>query len=474
MKKKEAGEQVTAKQGLLLLFAAVLVIIVCKIVFNVDTKTTLMLSGAIGGIICMIWGFKWEDIESKFAEGIKSTAMPIVLLIVIGMMVASWILSGTIPTMTYYGMKLLAPGQFLFLSCILCSVMSVCTGTSWGTVSTLGVALLGVAMGLGIPIEMTAGAIVVGSFFGDKMSPLSDSTVLAASCARVNLLDHVKHMFYSTVPAMAVSLVLFFVLGFKFKDGAISGADYDEILAGLDASFNLNLLTLLPPIVVLVLVLMKKPAIPTFGAGIVVAFIIGIVTQGADPIEMLNAMSKGVSMETGISIVDKLVNRGGIVSMLDTIGLILSAAIFAAPMRASGSVNAIFEAVKKVAKTPTQFMVLALIMQPVLLVATTSYFVTMPVTGELAADAMDELGYSRLNLSRMMEDGGTVVCPLIPWGNTGAFITATLGVTPYEYFFYMPFIWLCFVFDMLSIVTGIGLKKADGSMVTPLFKRKAS
>lgn len=263
MKKKEAGEQVTAKQGLLLLFAAVLVIIVCKIVFNVDTKTTLMLSGAIGGIICMIWGFKWEDIESKFAEGIKSTAMPIVLLIVIGMMVASWILSGTIPTMTYYGMKLLAPGQFLFLSCILCSVMSVCTGTSWGTVSTLGVALLGVAMGLGIPIEMTAGAIVVGSFFGDKMSPLSDSTVLAASCARVNLLDHVKHMFYSTVPAMAVSLVLFFVLGFKFKDGAISGADYDEILAGLDASFNLNLLTLLPPIVVLVLVLMKKPAIPT-------------------------------------------------------------------------------------------------------------------------------------------------------------------------------------------------------------------
>ena len=160
--------------------------------------------------------------------------------------------------------------------------------------------------------------------------------------------------------------------------------------------------------------------------------------------------------------------------MLDTIGLILSAAIFAAPMRASGSVNAIFEAVKKVAKTPKQFMALALIMQPVLLVATTSYFVTMPVTGELAADAMDEMGYSRLNLSRMMEDGGTVVCPLIPWGNTGAFITATLGVTPYEYFFYMPFIWLCFVFDMLSIVTGIGLKKADGSMVTPLFKRKAS
>ena len=133
---------------------------------------------------------------------------------------------------------------------------------------------------------------------------------------------------------------------------------------------------------------MKKPAIPTFGAGIVVAFIIGIVTQGADPIEMLNAMSKGVSMETGIPIVNTLVNRGGIVSMLDTIGLILSAAIFAAPMRASGSVNAIFEAVKKVAKTPTQFMVLALIMQPVLLVATTSYFVTMPVTGELAADGI--------------------------------------------------------------------------------------
>ena len=213
MKKKEAGEKVTAKQGLLLLFAAVLVIVVCKIVFSVDTKTTLMLSGAIGGIICMIWGFKWEDIESKFAEGIKSTAMPIVLLIVIGMMVASWILSGTIPTMTYYGMKLLAPGQFLFLSCILCSVMSVCTGTSWGTVSTLGVALLGVAMGLGIPIEMTAGAIVVGSFFGDKMSPLSDSTVLAASCARVNLLDHVKHMYYSTGDGRFVSTV--FRVGFQ-------------------------------------------------------------------------------------------------------------------------------------------------------------------------------------------------------------------------------------------------------------------
>ena len=147
------------------MFAAVLVIIVCKIVFNVDTKTTLMLSGAIGGIICMIWGFKWEDIESKFAEGIKSTAMPIVLLIVIGMMVASWILSGTIPTMTYYGMKLLAPGQFLFLSCILCSVMSVCTGTSWGTVSPLGLALFGVDKGLGIPKEMTFCVFLFFLFF---------------------------------------------------------------------------------------------------------------------------------------------------------------------------------------------------------------------------------------------------------------------------------------------------------------------
>lgn len=165
------------------------------------------------------------------------------------------------------------------------------------------------------------------SVFGDKMSPLSDSTVLAASCSRVDLLDHVKHMFYSTVPALAISLVLFFVLGFQFKGGTISGEEYNAILSGLDASFNLNLLTLLPPIVVLALVLMKKPAIPTFGAGIVVAFIIGIVTQGADPVGMLNAMSKGVSMETGVPIVNTLVNRGGIVSMLDTIGLMLSAAI---------------------------------------------------------------------------------------------------------------------------------------------------
>lgn len=149
MKKKEAGEQVTAKQGLLLLFAAVLVIIVCKIVFNVDTKTTLMLSGAIGGIICMIWGFKWEDIESKFAEGIKSTAMPIVLLIVIGMMVASWILSGTIPTMTYYGMKLLAPGQFLFLSCILCSVIVSLHGYFLGNCFHSGRSTFGCGHGAG-------------------------------------------------------------------------------------------------------------------------------------------------------------------------------------------------------------------------------------------------------------------------------------------------------------------------------------
>lgn len=229
-------------------------IIVGKLLWSLDTTIVLLLSATVVSIFVVLQGVKWSDIEAEISGGIKGMGVPIVVLIETGILVGVWMASGTIPMMMDLGLKLISPNIFLLVTCLICTVMSVVSGTSWGTLATAGVALLGVGIGLGIPIPMTCGAIVVGSFFGDKMSPLSDSTIVAAASCEVPLVEHIRHMLWTTTPAYLVCLVLYTVLGFQFH-GSIGGEEYAALLAGLESTFQFNFLLLLPPVIVFALVL---------------------------------------------------------------------------------------------------------------------------------------------------------------------------------------------------------------------------
>lgn len=446
-------------------------IIVGKLILSLDTTIVLLLSATLVSCFVVIMGVKWDDIETEIGAGIKGMGVPIIILIETGILVGVWMVSGTIPTMMYWGLKLLDPKIFLVATCLICTLMSVVSGTSWGTLATAGIALFGVGIGLNIPIPYTAGAIVVGSFFGDKMSPLSDSTIVAAASCNVPLLDHVRHMFWTTIPAYLISLLLYFFLGRGF-DGTITGEDYYTLLDGLQASFNMNPLVLLPPVIVFALVLLKKPSLPAFSAGIVSAVVIAMIFQGQSFSGVCSVMASGCTTDTGNDLVNNLIQRGGLSSMFSTVGIVLGAAVFAAPIRASGAAQILFAHVEKIAKTPARFMVACYIIHPIFQLVAVTYYVTYPVMGSFTTPVFDKFGLSRLNLSRTFEDAGTIIAPLIPWGMAGSYITSQLGVVPGDYFLYMPLCWLCIVFGIFYSVTGIGIKRADGSYVRPILWQK--
>lgn len=289
-------------------------IIVGKLWLSLNTTIVLLLSAAVVSCFTVIKGVKWSDIEAEISAGIKGMGTPIVVLLETGILVGVWMACGTIPMMMDWGLKLISPKIFLLVTCLICTIMSVVSGTSWGTLATAGVALLGVGIGLGIPVPMTCGAIVVGSFFGDKMSPLSDSTIVAAASCEVPLMEHIRHMLWTTTPAYLVSIILYIILGFRF-DGVIGGEQYESLLNGLASTFNFNVLLLIPPIVVFALVLTKKPALPAFAAGIASAVILGMIFQGQSFAELCTVMASGCTIDSGNDLVNTLIQRGGMNSI---------------------------------------------------------------------------------------------------------------------------------------------------------------
>ena len=462
-------KKVNSNQAIIMIIIAILIIIIGKQVIKMDTTATLMICAAISCVLALTWGVKWNDIQVNMLDGIRSMGIPIIILMLVGVLVGTWMISGTIPTMMYYGMIILKPGMFLFLTCIICSLMSIMTGTSWGTISTIGVALVGVSLGLRIPIQYTVGAIVVGAYFGDKLSPLSDTTVLASAVCDVELTDHIKHMLYTTIPGYIISLVLYFILGLKYKSGVVGGEEYILILETLKSTFIINPLMLLPPIVVLFLIIKKKPTIPTFAVGIFAASILAIFIQGETVLSITNAMINGYTGATEVAIVDKLICRGGLNSMLGTVGLIFTAGLFGAPMKASGAIQVIFDKVENIAKTDKQFMVSVTIIHIVFYIVALSYYVTYAVLGEMARGLYSKYDLHKKNLSRTLEDTGTVLAPLIPWGISGAFIASNLGVTIGGFWIYAPMTYCSIIFGLILIATGYGIAKADGTMKKSFF-----
>lgn len=448
-------------QAIVLLLVSILGIVVGKVILNGNITIVLIVDAALVAALSMVWGIKWSDIENEMKENFKSMAVPIIILMLVGMMVGIWIASGTIPTMIYYGLKVLTPKIFLVMACIITALMSLMTGTSWGSVATVGVALMGVGAGLQIPAAYTAGAITVGAIFGDKLSPLSDTTVLSSAVAEVDIMDHIKYMLWTTVPCLLISLALYVFLGIRHGDAAIAGGDYETLMETLRTTFTINPVLLIPPIVVVGLIVLKWSTLPTFFIGIAVAIVLAMVFQGTSFTDTLAAMTSGYSTSTGVEIVDKMVIRGGLKSMLDTVGLVLAAGIFGAPLKASGTVQVIIAKIEKVVKNEKQLMITVGLLHIVLFIIVVSYYVSFIIIGNMTKDLYDKFGVDRANLSRTLEDTGTAVAPIIPWGLSGAYYASTLGfASTTEFIAFAPLTYLSCIVGAFYIITGIKIKRA--------------
>ncbi len=429
---------------------------------------------AITSLVGIRLGLKWKDIEEGIFHVIHVALPSVSVLITVGMIIGVWIASGTVPTIIYFGLKLLSPEYFLVAAMLICSFVSVSLGTSWGTVGTVGLALMGIGAGFDIPVYWTAGAVVSGSFFGDKVSPLSDTTNLAPAVTGTDVFSHIKNMMPTTIPAMIIALLIYGIAGLSMDHASkVSFAKIDAITAALDANFTISLWLLLPAILVMVLAVKKYPPIPSLFAGVVVGAITAMFVQGASLQSVFQYANNGYSIETGISQIDGLLNRGGIQSMMWTISLILIALGFGGALERTGCLRSIIGAIQskvtsfggtQAAAIGTSFATNLVAGDPYLSIA---------LPGRMFAPVYRGLRYSPLNLSRGIEEGGTLMSPLIPWNAGGAFVITTLGLEiskgHMENLLYVPLAFACWLSPCIGIfyaATGRFSPKATRKEIT--------
>lgn len=446
-------------QALLMLATGIAIIIVGLLVLKVNNRIVLATGGVILSLMAWKFGIKYDEIQKSIKETISSMIVAMLILLAVGTLVSVWMASGTVPVMIYYGMKVLTPGLFLPIVCLLCTFMSVFAGTSWGTLATVGVACMGVAQGLGVPEAAAAGAICVGAFFGDKISPLSDSPVITSSVTDTDMITGIKHSMITTGPAYIISLIFFVIYGLRYSGGTVGGEVYTDILNTVSSTFNLSMLNLIPVAVVLVLIVKQKPTIPTFIAGIFAGGVLAMLMQGMDLPTLLSTMYSGYAGDTGSETVNAMLNRGGLTSMQSTVTLLMAAAIFGSPLKAAGVLDVLLGYMEKVADTPKTMSLGCTLIHALFFCITGAYYVTYPVIGGMVKDMYPRYGLDKKNLMRSMLDTGTGFAPLVPWSTTGSYTATTLGVSNMAFLPFAPMLWLSIIFTLLISITGIGLAK---------------
>lgn len=434
-------------------------IIYATIKWEMEPHIPLVLASCVAAAIAWRCGYGWDDIAFGMLDAIKRTVEAFLIILCVGMLIGAWVWSGTMPAMVYYGLDLIAPSVFLVVGCILCGIVGLATGSSWTASGTVGVALMGIAMGLGIPLPIAAGMVISGAYMGDKWSPLSDSTNVAAAAAETPLYDHVRAMMTTTLPSLCIALVIYAILGFKLIDpNGYDPSQAEALQAVLADTFNLNPLVLLPILVILFGAWKRIPAIPSLLLAAAVGGIFAMIFQGASLAEILNAFQYGYEADTGNEIADKLLSRGGEDSMLWTISLIMFAMCFGGILEKCGYVEVLLGPIVKRVKTIGGLVMAMIITGIVCDIVLTDQYLAIMVPSRMFQKSFDERGLSRSFLSRTSEDGATLWSPMIPWNGCGAYQSATLGVSNWQF---APFAFMNIINPIFAIVItylGIGIK----------------
>ena len=449
-----------------------------------EAHVSLILAGAFAAIIAMLNGWKWNYMEQGILAAINRTMQAILILAVVGLMLGSWMAGGVVPSMMFYGIKVIAPSIFLFTACLLCSIVSLATGSSWSTAGSMGVALIGVGTALGFPTYMTAGAVVSGAYFGDKMSPLSDTTNLAPAVAGATLFDHVKHMIWTTGPSLVIALIVYLVLGFtNHGSGAADLHTIDEILAFIEANYNVSVLCLIPPLFVIAAVALKLPALPSLIGGVVLGLPF-FPMQGKSLVSVPSLLNYGTAVEIPEDASDvveelgSLLTSEGMQGMMWTISLILCAMVFGGIVDCTGIMGSIAGALLKLARGTRGGLVLVTILSCIIVNALCSdQYLAIILPGRMYKEAFEDLKLAPKNLSRCLEDSGTITSNFIPWNTCGATMSTFLQCPQWGAGGYAPYAILNWLNPLVSIFygfTGISMvKMTDEEYARVLEEREA-
>ena len=429
----------------------------------------LILGAAVAAIVGFLNKIPYKKMLEEVSENLKSTSGALLILIMVGGLSGTWLVSGIIPTMIYYGLQLLNPTFFLVASVLICAVISIATGSSWTTSATVGIALIGIGETLGVSLGMTAGAVLSGAYFGDKMSPLSDTTNLAPAMSGAELFDHIKYMAITTVPTFVITLFLFLIIGFNIE---INGTpDISNKLEAIDQAFNISLWLLLVPTVVVILIVKKTPPLVALLTGTLLAALASIFTQpqilmsiAESEIFNFETAYRGVmqsitvetSVETSSTELNDLFSSGGMKGMMGTIWLIICAMVFGGVMDAIGALSKISKALLTMASSTFGLFTSTVVSCLALNVTASDQYLALVVPGKMFKKAYEDKGLAPENLSRTLEDSGTVTSVLVPWNTCGAYQSSVLGVHVADYFIYAFFNWISPFMTLL--VAGFSLK----------------
>ncbi|MGB0851405.1 MAG: Na+/H+ antiporter NhaC [Bacteroidia bacterium] len=437
-------------EALIPVFALVAMLAYNVFVFKDDAVSgsnqfILLLGGAVAAIVGYFNKVSLDDMLTNVSANIKSVSGAILILLLVGSLAASWLISGVIPTMIYYGIKLINPAIFLPTAVVISAIISIATGSSWTTSATIGIALVAIGKAIGLPAGMVAGAVISGAYFGDKMSPLSDTTNLAAAMAGTKLFTHIKYMAYTTVPSILITLVIFLFIGLSYDVSSVEGTG--ELLIAIQEKFTITPWLFLVPIVVVLLIVKKTHPLVALLIGTILGCLFALIFQptilsgSATEVyrSLMSTITTGIDIETSNSSLNDLFSAGGMKGMLGTVWLILCAMVFGGIMEAIGALSRISQALLSLASSVFGLFASTVASCLALNVTASDQYLAIVVPGKMFEKAYADKGLAPENLSRTLEDSGTVTSALIPWNTCGAYQSGVLGVGVGEYFIYAMF-----------------------------------
>ena len=435
---------------------------------KLKVEPIILIAALVAGGIAWRLGYSWSELQEGVIEKISSSLPALMILWAVGLLIGSWVFSGTIPMIIYYGVDLISPQYLVLTAFVIAAIISTVTGTSWGSAGTVGVAIMGIAQGLDVNLAATAGAVVAGAYFGDKLSPLSDTTNLAPIAAGSELYEHIRHMFYTTIPATIVAIAAYLFFG---SAAASSGANVSESVLALqgqlDKIFHWNIILLLPVLFVLAGSVLKWPTIPVMIIASLFSVALGVIIQGfslkngfISVMTGFNVTMSGINMEFSKDIT-KLLNRGGVSSVNSTTILVICAMGFAGIISKTGMLTKVLHTIMARVKSTAGVIISTIGSCLTVAFVTGSSYLSILIPGEMFKDFYKEKNLAAKNLSRTLEDSGTVIVPLIPWSAAGAYMTATLGVPTVEYLPWAILNYMGVVFAIILALTGIGIAKIN-------------
>lgn len=445
-----------ALMPILIMVSAMIVTIV---VFKGAPHIPLALGTIIASLVAWKQGFSWTKIEDSIYDGIRLALPAVVIIILVGMIIGSWMGGGIVATMVYYGLSLLRPDLFLVSITLMCAVVSIAIGSSWSTMGTIGIAGMGIGASMGIPAGMVAGAVISGAYFGDKMSPLSDTTNLAAGLTNTDLFVHIKNMVYTTVPGILIALVAYWYLGSSFVSTEAELTNINNTMTLIQDSFFISPWLLLVPLTVIIMVGCKIPAIPALTFGVFLGFLCQIFVQGGTVASSISALQNGYIIDTGNTFIDSLFSRGGIESMMYTVSLTIVAMTFGGVLENTGMLKSIVEKMSGMTKSAKTLIPTTIASCFITNATCSEQYISVVVPARMFSSVYRERGLDSKNLSRALEDGGTLTSVFIPWNTCGVFILATLGVGVLDFAPYAILNYSVPIISIIYAITGFSITK---------------